>query len=712
MNKKEIKIDDKKCEISNYEQNKNPINKRINWKIMEYSGIVSFLWEKQEFLRDHIKKNKRKEVILPFVILARLDAELDPTKSKVLDKIKELEKQGIKPGLGMDDDLNKITKKKFNNKSEFLNLSDLLTERHDIRSNLEDYVNGFSENIQDIFEHFKFIEVIKDLEKKKILWRAVEHFAGVTKELAKIDNHKMGTVYEELIRKGNEASHETAGDHFTPRDIINLMVTLIFSPVEDEIRKNPNRIRVIYDPACGTGGMLSQAAKFLEETISEKIQLGLVGQDIADDAYATCKSDMMIRGIEPQFIQYGNSLTSEDAFKTLRFDYMLSNPPYGKDWSDFSEEIIEEHEAKNGRYDVGYPRSSDGSFLFLQHMISKMHPKDSGKVSRIAVVLNASPLFTGDAGSPESEIRKWIIKQDMLETIIGLHSNLFYNTPISTYIWILTNKKSPERAGKVQLINAVDMADKIKKSLGDKRYEITNYIDDIKNTYDDFKPSKTCKIFKNEEFGYTRITVERPLRRNYKFSDERIEQIKQETSFENLAKSKKKGSVKEKEEKEGEKLQEKIISILKKADKSKTYNNCRDFENILIELFNDTKVEIKKSIMTAIQNALSEKDESSPPCLNNKDKPVFDTDLKDYEHIPLNISKTSQDEIIKNYFEKEVKAYVDDAEYDSKNNIVGYEIPFTSHFYTYTPSKKLEDVDKEIKKLQEKISKELDELME
>ena len=583
---------------------------------MEYSEIASFLWEKQEFLRSYYKKNKFKDVILPFVVLARLDAELDSTKPKVLEKIKELEKKGIKRGSGMDDDLNKETKKKFNNKSDFLNLSDLLTERHDIRSNLEDYVNGFSVNIQDIFDHFKFTDVVKDLEKKKILWKAVEHFASVTKELAKIDNHKMGTVYEELIRKGNEASHETAGDHFTPRDVINLMVTLIFSPVEDELRKNPNRIRVIYDPACGTGGMLSQSAQFLEETISEKIQLGLVGQDLGDEAYATCKSDMMIRGIDPQFIQYGNSLTSEDAFKTFHFDYMLSNPPFGKDWSDFAEEIEDEYEAKNGRYDIGLPRKSDGSFLFLQHMISKMHPKDSDKVSRIAVVLNGSPLFTGDAGSSESEIRKWILKEDLLETIIGLPHDMFYNTPISTYVWILTNKKSSERTGKVQLINAVNKADKMKKSLGNKRNEISNYIDEIKKEYDSFKPTKISKIFKNDEFGYTRITVKRPLRRNYKFDDKRIEQVKQETAFLNLAKSKKKGTVKETEEKEGKKLQNKIITILQKADKSKTYNNCHDFEDVLVKKFEHVK--IKKGLLKGIQNALSEYDEYAPECIDKK----------------------------------------------------------------------------------------------
>jgi len=413
---------------------KTPFNVRPVKRAMEYGELVSFLWEKQEFLRSHYKKNKYGTVILPFVTLARLDAELQPTKSKVIEKIKELKKKGMKAGPGMDGDLNKITKKKFNNKSEFESLQDLLSEQKDVKSNLEDYVNGFSENIKDIFEKFKFLDVIKDLQKKNLLWKAVEHFARYTKDLAKIDNHKMGTIYEELIRKANEASHETAGDHFTPRDVINLMVTLIFSPGEKELIKNPNRIRVIYDPACGTGGMLSQSAQFLEREVSDKLNLGLVGQDINDDAYAMCKSDMMIRGIDPEYIQFGNSLTSEDYFKDSKFDYMLSNPPYGKDWKDFADEIDEEHEKKGGRYDVGLPRKSDGSLLFLQQMISKMHPKDSDKVSRIAVVFNGSPLFTGEAGSGESEIRKWILspENDYLETIIGLPKDMFYNTGINS----------------------------------------------------------------------------------------------------------------------------------------------------------------------------------------------------------------------------------------------------------------------------------------
>lgn len=694
----------KKYENGNQE-NKNPISARLRKNDMEYGEIVSFLWEKQEFLRSHYKKNKYGTVILPFVTLARLDAELQPTKYQVLEKIEELKKKGMKIGTGMDDDLNKITKKKFNNKSEFESLEDLLSEEKYIQSNLEDYVNDFSENIQDIFENFKFSQVIKDLKKKNLLWKAVEHFARYSKDLAKIDNHMMGTIYEELIRKANEASHETAGDHFTPRDVINLMVTLIFSPVEEDLIKNPNRIRVIYDPACGTGGMLSQSAKFLDEQVSDKLNIGLVGQDINEEAYAMCKSDMMIREIDPEFIQYGNSLTSEDYFKDSKFDYMLSNPPYGKDWKDFADEIKDEHDKKGGRYDVGLPRKGDGSLLFLQHMISKMH-KDSEKVSRIAVVFNGSPLFTGEAGSGESEIRKWILspENDYLETMIGLPNDLFYNTGINTYIWILTNKKSHARKGKVQLINAVAMYDKMKKSLGNKRNKITNYIKEIKEIYESFpNESKKCKILKNDDFKYTRITVERPLQRNYIFSNERIERVKQESSLFNLAVSKKKGSAQKKEEEEGKKKQEQIIKALEKQDKSKTYKDFQKFEEGLKKIFKNEKIDVKKGVLSAVQHALSEHDDSVPIYKNKKGEKVADSDLRDYENIPFKYD-------IQTYFEKEVLKYVPNAWYDSKKNKIGYEIPFTRHFYEYHPLRKLEDINTDIKQLQKEISESWDEL--
>lgn len=671
---------------------------------MEYNEIVTFLWEKQEFLRSHYKRNKYGSVILPFVILARLDAELQPTKSKVLKRIRDLVKKGIKIGPGMDDELNRITNKKFNNKSEFESLNDLLSEQKDIKINLVDYVNGFSANIQDIFDKFKFSEVIEGLEKKNLLWKAVEHFARYTKDLAKIDNHNMGTIYEELIRRANEASHETAGDHFTPRDVIKLMVALILSPEENEIIKNPNRIRVIYDPACGTGGMLSEAVKYLEG-VSDKLNLGLVGQDINEEAYAMCKSDMMIRGVDPEYVQNGNSLTDEDHFKDFKFDYMLSNPPYGKDWKDFADKIQKEFDEKEGRYDAGLPRKSDGSLLFLQHMISKMHPKSSNKVSRIAVVFNGSPLFTGEAGTGESEIRKWLFENDYLETIIALPKDLFYNTGIYTYIWILTNIKSDKRKGKVQFINAIEMYDKLKKSLGNKRNEIKRFIDGIVELYESFPDqSEKCKVFENNEFAYTRIKVNRPLRRNYRFSADRIEKVKQKAAFIKLAESTKKGPAQLQEEKEGQKLQEKIIKTLQKQENSRIFNDYLKFETELKRILIEENIPVQKSILTDIINALSELDESAPISKNKQGRVIFDPELVTYENVPFS-------ENIPNHFKGQVLKYASDAEYDPEDNTVGYEIPITKYFYKYKPMRSLQQIDSEIKETESKIMRELQQVI-
>ena len=677
--------------------------------VVDTSEIISFLWEKQEFLRSHYKKNKYGTVILPLVVLARLDAELRPTKQKVLAKIKELKSKGIKVGPAMDDDLNRITKQRFNNKSEFEDLKDLLSEPKDIKSNLEDYVDGFSSNIHDIFDKFKIKVLIKDLKEKNILWNAVEHFAKYSDELGKIDNIGMGIVYEELIRRANEASHETAGDHFTPRDVIKLLVNIIFSPDMDQIMKTPQTIRVIYDPAAGTGGMLSESIKFLEDHISKDVKIGLVGQDINDEAYAICKSDMMIRGVEPDHIQYGNSLISEDKFPGQKFDYIISNPPYGRDWKDFSAEIEKEHKKKGGRYDVGLPRTSDSALLFLQHIVSKMHTKNSDKTTRVAIVFNGSPLFTGDAESGESEIRKWILSKenDYLETIIALPKDLFYNTGINTYIWILTNKKDPKRKGKVQLINAVDLCKRMGRGLSSKRNEIKEtHIAEVKSNYDAFQESKISKIFDNEEFGYAQITVERPLKRNYSFSDERIEKVKLESVFLKLTESKKKGPTKEKEEQEGKKNQEQIIQVLKSANKSKVYKDCNQFEEDLKDLFDKSKVSISKGLLKSIQYALSEHDETATTCKDKKGNQLADSDLRDTEKVPLK-------EDIDEYFKREVLPYVPDAWIkDSTRTKIGYEFPVTRVFYEYKPLRSIDVIDSEIKKLQKEISDSLEDLMD
>ena len=701
-NTNEHKIDEKNNHKKAYnsERKQNPMN---------VSEIVSFLWEKQEFLRSHYKKNKYKDVILPLVVLTRLDIELKDTKTKVLEKIVELEKKKIKRGPAMDNDLNRITKKNFNNKSEFENLNDVLgDDAKDVKSNLQDYINGFSENIQDIFVKFKFKDVIAELEEKKILWKAVEHFAKYEDMLSKLDNHDMGTVYEELIRKANEASHETAGDHFTPRDVIKTLVEITFSPDIKSILKDPKTIRTIYDPASGTGGMLSESQKFIEENVNKDVNLGLVGQDINDEAYAVCKSDMMIRGVDPKHIQFGNSLADEDKFPGSKFDYILSNPPYGRDWKDFADEIEKEKKKSDSRYVAGLPRTSDSAMLFLQHIVSKMYPADSDKTSRVAIVFNGSPLFTGDAGSGESNIRKWLLEElDYLETIIALPKDLFYNTGISTYIWILTNHKSKARKGKVQLINAVDLCTRLRRGLSSKRNEIEDsHIEQIKSEYNSFpKESKISKVFDNEYFGYAQITINRPLKRNYSFASERIELVKAQSTFAKLSESKKKGTAKDKEEEEGRKKQDDIISVLKSANKSKIYKDCKEIEDALTDLFDKSKVEVSKGILKGIQNALSEHDDGAKPCMKGT-KPVFDSELRDTEKVPLT-------EDIDKYFEREVQPFVSDAVIDDDTRTkIGYEIPVTRVFYEYKPLRSLEEIDSEIKNLQKEISKDLEDLMD
>ena len=685
---------------------KKPYISEDSTDFVNVSEIVSFLWEKQEFLRSHYKKNKYKDVILPLVVLTRLDIELKPTKSQVLKKIDELKNKKIKVD-AMDNDLNRITGKNFNNKSEFVDLNDVLGEAEDIKVNLEDYIEGFSQNIKDVFEKFKMKDIIKDLDSKKILWKAIEHFAKHEDMLSKLDNHDMGTVYEELIRKANEASHETAGDHFTPRDVIKTLVTITFSPDIDNMLKDPDTIRQIYDPASGTGGMLSESKKFLEEKISKNIKIGLLGQDINDESYAVCKSDMMIRGVDPKHIQFGNSLTDEDKFVGAKFEYIVSNPPYGRDWKDFSEDIEKEAKKPDSRYLSNLPRTSDSAMLFLQHIVSKMYTKDDEITSRAAIVFNASPLFTGDAGSGESDIRKWLVDDlDYLETIIALPKDLFYNTNINTYIWILTNHKSKERKGKVQLINAVDLCTRLRRGLSNKRNEIEDsHIKVIKDAYESFpKESKISKIFDNNEFGYTQITVNRPLKRNYSFADDRIELVKSQSAFIKLIESKKKGKAKEEEEKQGLEKQNKIISVLKTANKSKVFKDCKEMETALNDLFEKSKVEVSKGLLKAIQNALSEHDDSATPCMSGK-KPVFDSELRDTEKVPLT-------EDIDKYFEREVKPFVADAVIDdTTRSKIGYELPVTRVFYEYKPLRSLDEINSEIKNLQKEISKDLEDLM-
>ena len=494
---------------------------------MSMNEIVSLAWGAKEILRDDFKKTEWGKIILPFIVLRRLGKVLEPTKDTVISEYEKIKKE--KPEY-IEARLNKITGYSFHNKSKY-NLDLLIADDKNIQKNLQAYIRGFSENVKNIFENFNFETSINNLDKHDILYQLIQRFASSDLDFDpnKIDNHMMGTIYEEVIRRANEAINEEAGHHFTPREVIQLMVNLLFHTERESLQKK-GIVRRIYDPAAGTGGMLSIASGYIEKINPDAI-VDVYGQEINEETYAVCKSDMLIRGLDLDRIKKGNSLimgNKGDGFSNDRFHYMLSNPPFGVDWTKYEKGIADEAEkGYDGKYGAGVPRKSDGSLLFLLHMISKMKPKNEGG-SRIAIVLNGSPLFTGEVGSGENSIRKWIIVNDMLEAIIAIPDQLFYNTGIFTYLWIVTNKKDEKRKGKIQLIDASGQKfyKKMKISLGKKR----NFIDDdqiqkIKDIYDLFEPSEFSKIFDNEDFGYTRITVERPLKRTFQVSRESLEKL-------------------------------------------------------------------------------------------------------------------------------------------------------------------------------------------
>lgn len=468
-----------------------------------FQDRANFIWQvADDILRGSYKQHEYGDVILPFVVLRRLDCVLEAKKEKVLETYNKFKK--TLP------DVHKVLLKasglNFYNTSKY-DLQRLSQDSKNLELNFNNYVNGFSENVREILENFQTDKIIEKLNKNKLLFLMVGKFTEIDLHPDKVSNHEMGYIFEELIRRFNEQANETAGEHFTPREVIRLMVNILFAENKDDLKKK-GIIRTLYDPACGTGGMLTIGKEHILSNINPNAEIIVFGQEINPQSYAIAKSDALIMDEEADNIRFGNSF-NEDKFVGKRFDYMLSNPPFGVSWK--KEQDFIENEATNpqGRFFAGTPRVNDGSLLFLQHMISKMEPKGS----RLAIVFNGSPLFTGDAGSGESNIRKWIIESDMLEAIIGLPNQLFYNTGISTYLWIVTNKKPQRRKGKVQLINAVDFFEKMRKSLGNKRNIISDkQIQEIASIYEKFKEGEYSKIFDNRYFGYTKVTVERPLR--------------------------------------------------------------------------------------------------------------------------------------------------------------------------------------------------------
>lgn len=670
---------------------------------MNFQDKVNFIWAIAELLRGPYKKEQYGDVVLPMAVLRRFDCVLASTKEAVLKKYEELKKTGLQ---NMDPVLNKISKQEFNNTSRY-DFEKLLADPDNIAGNLRNYINGFSNNAREIIQYFNFNQQITKLNDNNLLYLVLSEFNKIDFHPHTVSNIEMGYIFEELIRRFSE--HGEAGDHYTPREVIKLMVNILLNEDNEELTQK-GLITTVYDCCAGTGGMLSVTENYMRE-LNQDIQVELFGQEINPQSYAICKADMLIKGQTADNIILGDSFT-QDGHRGKEFRYMLTNPPFGVDWKKQRKLIKEEAETQgfDGRFGAGTPRVSDGSLLFLQHLISKM--RDDEKGSRIAIIFNGSPLFTGDAGSGESEIRRWIIENDMLEGIIALPDQLFYNTGISTYIWIVTNRKNtdlsrgPVRKGKIQLVNAVEFYQKMRKSLGNKRNEISeDQIKEITRIYGEFKENEYCKIFDNEDFGFNKIVVERPLRLNFMVNEERIENLKNETSYKKLAESRKKGAAAVQEIEEGKVLQKKIISILKAMDSTVLYKNRDEFIKVLKKTFHSSKLNLSSSQLKMLLTALSERDETADIYTDARGNPEPDTDLRDTENVPLK-------DDIHTYFEREVKPHVPDAWIDESRTRIGYEIPFTRHFYKYQPLRPSEEILKEIVELEEQIEQKLKKVME
>ena len=693
-----------------------------------HSQLVNFIWSICNLLRGPYKRNEYRKVILPLTVLRRFDCLLEPTKAKVLAKHPKIK---VKPETVVRSLLERITGRPFYNLSK-LDLPRLLDDPNQLAPNLNAYINGYSRNVREIMERFAFGQQIARMAEKNLLYEVVKKFAAVDLSPERADNVQMGYVFEELIRIGAEQSNEEAGEHFTPREVIRLMVNLLLDPEKDLRRSHV--VKTIYDPACGTGGMLSVAEHYIRE-LNAEADPHLYGQDWNDEAWSICKADMLIKGEDADNIVLGDTFT-RDGFdrdaegKGHTFDYMLANPPFGVEWKQQQKYIQRKANTLGyeGPFGAGLPRINDGSLLFLQHMLAKMRaPKDGG--SRIGIVFNGSPLFTGDAGSGESNIRQWIIENDWLEAVIALPDQLFYNTGISTYIWVLTNRKKRRRKGKIQLIDARRFFVKMPKSLGNKRNKLGDPTDRasepdqvgeitrIFGNFEDGEPrmfsvedpikrqlvGKTCvvsKVFDNADLGFHKITVERPLRLNFQVVPERIARLETEPGFLKLATSNKKN------EKArlagiaaGKQRQAAIRALL--ADFAEghgdtLYQSRTVFLTNLREVDHATGVRLTTPELRVVLSALGERDEGAEICRARNGEPEPDTELRDTESVPLK-------EGIKAYFQREVLPHVPDAWIDESKTKVGYEIPLNRHFYQYEPPRALAVIEADIKTLEREI---------
>lgn len=659
--------------------------------------LSNFVWQIAETLRGDFKQSEYGKVILPFVVLRRLDCILEPTKDVVLKA-----HAGLPPGID-EQTRDMMLYGAVGGGIRVYNTSPLTFAKiraqnpTDVHKNLIAYITAFSDSVRDVFlDKFLFTDQLKRLADANILWKVFEQFAALDLRSEAVSTLTMGYLFEDLIRRFSEISNETAGEHFTPREVIRLIVDLIIVN-DDEKLRGQGIIRQIYDPACGTGGMLALAEEALKE-FNPDIRVELFGQELNGESFGICKSDMLVTGHDPENIAFGNTLT-QDAHKDRRFHYMLSNPPYGVDWKKYQEPIREEAATlgKDGRFGAGLPRISDGQLLFLQHMISKMRTDEVG--SRIGIVMNGSPLFTGGAGSGESEIRRWILspENDWLEAIVALPTDLFYNTGIQTYVWLLTNRKDRKRRGKVQLIDASGERfwTPMRKNLGSKRREIR---DDGRETIAHiFHEMENCggpwsavsKIFDASDFGYREIRVERPLRLNFQSSPERIARLKLAKPFLKLDPAE----------------QDDVLSVVVDRLPTTLFMDRPAFEAALTKALKGAGVKIGAPVRKAILSALSERDESAAICLDGDGRPEPDSELRDHELVPLK-------EDWKDYVAREVTPFLPDAwvdetyrdDTDKGVGRVGYEINFNRYFYRYVAPRPLIEIDAELKTLEADIA--------
>ncbi|AVJ55856.1 restriction endonuclease subunit M [Idiomarina sp. OT37-5b] len=653
-----------------------------------YSQTASFIWSVADLLRGHFRQSQYGRVILPFTLLRRLECVLAPNKQKVLEAAKQHQN---KPDATRELLLLKESGHQFFNASSLslATLSDTQTA-----DDLLSYVQSFSQSAREIFDHFNFEEFVLKLAEADLLYQVTQLFGSkIDLSTNRISNYGMGIIFEELIRKFAESSNDTAGEHFTPRDCVHAATSLLMTGQEDVL--SPNSIITIYDPTAGTGGFLSESEEYIQ-SISDKVTVRLFGQELNPESYAICMADMMIKGQQVENIKLGNTL-SNDQLAHEKFKYMLANPPFGVDWKASQRVVNDEHKVKgfDGRFGPGLPRVSDGSLLFLLHLVSKMRdPREGG--SRIGIVLNGSPLFTGSAGSGESEIRRYLLQNDLVEAIVALPTDMFFNTGISTYIWILSNAKKPERKGKLQLIDGSEAFAKMRKSLGSKRKYLTEEnINELVRLYGAMEETKNSKVFPNEAFGYRRITIERPLRLNFQASEERVARLDDEKTLQKLKTDD----------------FDQLKQVVQRIDAETLFKNRDDFTNALNAQLKASDIKLTAAQLKALLNALSERDSDADVCTDKKGNAEADSGLRDYENVPLT-------EDIYEYFEREVKPHVPDAwideskrdEQDGEVGIVGFEIPFNRHFYVFEHPRPLEEIDADLKQCTDKIKQMIEEL--